>query len=300
MARKRLISPQFFTHAELYDAEAKSGLPLRIAFAGLWCQADRRGIFAWRPRELKLAILPYDPSDFGAVLAALETDGFVRRYDVAGQAFGIIPSFSRWQSFHLRELASDAPEPPRDVTSMVPTPGKHDASTPVAVTGTGTDAVRTSGDPPEGELRPHSRVDNRSAPPAADAARNGNGHSGTAPLPSHARKLLRSCYGSAPEQRQADVQRQLAATLGKGAVFEKDQRVKAVDVDHLDDACRRVLADPPRKPDAAIRFVLIKLRDSFGETRAAREKADHPAEPPRHRTANSGPMRLGEAMRAAG
>ena len=56
MARRRLISPEFFTHSDLYDAEARHGLPLRLAYAGLWTVCDRRGLFRWRPRELKLAI----------------------------------------------------------------------------------------------------------------------------------------------------------------------------------------------------------------------------------------------------
>ena len=41
MSRTRLIKPAFFKHAELYAAEAESGLRLRIAFAGLWTVADR-------------------------------------------------------------------------------------------------------------------------------------------------------------------------------------------------------------------------------------------------------------------
>lgn len=112
MARKRLISPEFFTHGALYDAEEATGLPLRLAFAGLWTASDRRGLFVWKPRELKLAILPYDPVDFDHVLHALEQSGFVRRYVVDGKTYGVIPSFRRWQTFHKHEKASNLPEPP--------------------------------------------------------------------------------------------------------------------------------------------------------------------------------------------
>ncbi len=154
MARKRLVSPGFFTHAELYDAEASAGLPLRLAFAGLWTASDRRGIFAWQPRVLKLAILPYDTVDFEAVLRALQTAGFIAHYVVDGKEFGRIPSFGRWQTFHPHEKASDLPDPlesaaePTNVglgSDIVRTDPSVTASTTVAVastgTGTGTDRV---------------------------------------------------------------------------------------------------------------------------------------------------------------
>ena len=63
MGRKRFVSPEFFKHPELFDAEVSSGLPLRLAFAGLWCQCDRRGVFAWSARALKTDILPHDDVD---------------------------------------------------------------------------------------------------------------------------------------------------------------------------------------------------------------------------------------------
>jgi hypothetical protein len=85
MARKRLIAPDLFTRGDLYDAEQKSGPPLRVAFAGLWTQSDRRGYFRWRPRELKLDILPCDNVDFADVLTNLEGAGFIARDVVNGK-----------------------------------------------------------------------------------------------------------------------------------------------------------------------------------------------------------------------
>ena len=60
MARIRTIKPEFFHHHRLYRAELDAKLPLRLAFAGLWCAADREGRFEWEPEQLKAAILPYD------------------------------------------------------------------------------------------------------------------------------------------------------------------------------------------------------------------------------------------------
>lgn len=112
MARRRLISPEFFTHSGLFDAEQESRLPLRVAFAGLWTVCDRRGLFDWKPRELRLAILPYDDVHFPEVLEALERHGFVVRYVVDGKEYGRIPSFADWQTFHPHEKPSKTPEPP--------------------------------------------------------------------------------------------------------------------------------------------------------------------------------------------
>lgn len=155
MPRKRFLSPEFFTHADLFDAEASCRLPLRLAFSALWCHADRRGVFAWKPRELKLACLPYDDVDFHAVLSALEAKGFVRRYAVAGRQFGVIPTFSRWQSFHRDERPSDLPGPERaDADSAVapgehsagtvPTRDQHHSSTPASITASTTASITTS------------------------------------------------------------------------------------------------------------------------------------------------------------
>ena len=118
MARIRTIKPEFFLHEELYDSEAATGLPLRLAFAGLWTQADREGRFVWRPRKLKTQILPYDEIDFSRVLDALATRGFVLKYSVNGIEYGCIPSFSSHQLVNHRESAS-----------LLPSPEEADAST---------------------------------------------------------------------------------------------------------------------------------------------------------------------------
>lgn len=109
--RIRTVKPDFFKHEELFDLERESKLPLRIAFAGLWCAADREGRFKWRPRSLKAAILPYDNCDFSRVLHALTTRGFVVKYASNGEDFGWIPTFKRHQVINNRESPSELPEP---------------------------------------------------------------------------------------------------------------------------------------------------------------------------------------------
>lgn len=123
MARIRTIKPKFFRHFELYEAERETALPLRVAFAGLWTAADRDGRFEWRPDELKLDCLPFDPVDFPRVLDALGTRGFIARYTVDGRDYGCIPSWTRHQVINNRESPSELPEPPNPLPAFTSTRG---------------------------------------------------------------------------------------------------------------------------------------------------------------------------------
>jgi hypothetical protein len=117
MARIRTIKPGFFRHADLFDAEAKHGFPLRLAFAGLWTAADREGRFEWNPRALKLDCLPYDDVDFSKVLNALAEEGFLIKYKVGARTYGCIPSWSKHQQVNSRETASSIPAHDEDSAS---------------------------------------------------------------------------------------------------------------------------------------------------------------------------------------
>jgi hypothetical protein len=131
MGRIRTIKPEFFRHEDLFDAEVETGLPLRIAFIGLWTVCDKEGRFEWRPRSLKMDVLPYDDVDFSRVLHALATRGFIVRYEVGGKEYGCVPSFSRHQIINHRETPSKLPEPPQapeNATELTPAPRVDDAS----------------------------------------------------------------------------------------------------------------------------------------------------------------------------
>jgi hypothetical protein len=114
VARIRTIKPDFFRHEALFEAEKKSRLPLRLAFAGLWTAADREGRFKWQPRVLKLDVLPFDEIDFSKVLETLLEFGFLVKYEVEGEALGHIPSWSKHQHINQREAASSIPAPDSD------------------------------------------------------------------------------------------------------------------------------------------------------------------------------------------
>lgn len=111
MARIRTIKPEFFRHEELFQAESESGLPLRLAFAGLWTACDREGRFKWSPKALKLDCLPYDDVDFSRVLDALATRGFIVKYSSENNLYGYVPGFSRHQVINNREAPSKLPQP---------------------------------------------------------------------------------------------------------------------------------------------------------------------------------------------
>lgn len=128
MARARVVHPNFFLNEQLVAAEQATGLPLRLAYVGLWTQADRMGRFEWRPTVLKLAILPWDACDFAAVLEALEAAGFITSWAVEDRRYGHIPTWARWQRPHPREAPSRIPPPPPHRASPGPTSGTPKAS----------------------------------------------------------------------------------------------------------------------------------------------------------------------------
>lgn len=112
MGRIRTVKPELFKHEDLFEAEIETGLPLRLAFIGLFTCCDREGRFKWRPRVLKLDVLPHDTVDFSRVLHALATRGFLVHYEVDGEEFGLIPTFHRHQTINHKESASVIPPPP--------------------------------------------------------------------------------------------------------------------------------------------------------------------------------------------
>jgi hypothetical protein len=109
MARIRTVKPELFRHEALFEAEQKTKLPLRLAFVGLFTACDREGRFKWKPRSLKLDVLPYDNIDFSHVLDALVLNGFIVKYEFDGEEFGCIPSWSRHQVVNNRETESTIP-----------------------------------------------------------------------------------------------------------------------------------------------------------------------------------------------
>lgn len=109
MARIRTVKPELFRHEGLFELEQETGLPIRLAFIGLFTACDREGRFKWRPLALKLDALPFDNIDFSRVLDALESRDFVVRYRIGTEDYGCIPSFCTHQAINNRETKSVIP-----------------------------------------------------------------------------------------------------------------------------------------------------------------------------------------------
>jgi hypothetical protein len=121
MARIRALKPGFFKNHDLFMAEKESGLPLRLAYEGLWCVADREGRFKWKPHEIKTDVLPYDDVDMAAVLDALARYRFIIKYKCTGEEYGFIPTFLEHQHVNKNEAESTIPAPPKNSNARAKT-----------------------------------------------------------------------------------------------------------------------------------------------------------------------------------
>lgn len=114
MARIRTVKPDFFRHEGLQDLERDNpGQHVMLTFAGLWTLCDKAGHFEWKPRTIKLDVLPFLDFDMETTLTLLERFSYVRRYEVDGKLYGVIPSFEEHQRINGKEAQEPAkyPEP---------------------------------------------------------------------------------------------------------------------------------------------------------------------------------------------
>jgi len=108
MARARNIKPGFFQNDELADQSPLA----RLAFIGMWTIADFKGCIEYRPKMLKVQILPYDECDLDEIVNNLEKARFIRFYSVQGKRYIKIVNFEKHQNPHKneREAGSDIPD----------------------------------------------------------------------------------------------------------------------------------------------------------------------------------------------
>jgi hypothetical protein len=108
MARARNIKPAFFQNELLAELDPLT----RLAFIGMWTIADFRGCIEFRPKRLKVQVLPYDECDFEIIGKNLERSGFISIYSVLGQRYIKIINFVKHQSPHKneRESGSEIPD----------------------------------------------------------------------------------------------------------------------------------------------------------------------------------------------
>lgn len=120
MARARNIKPSLFKN-ELLGADEVDPF-VSLLFISLWCLADREGRLEDRPLRIKAETFPYrtmEPSLFNGYLTELERLGFIRRYAVDGKAVILVLNFTKHQSPHNTEKASELPEPPLETIETI-------------------------------------------------------------------------------------------------------------------------------------------------------------------------------------
>lgn len=110
MARIRYLKPEFFKNEDLVELPDKA----RLAFAGLWCWADKEGRLEDRPRRLKAEIFPYEKVDFEEILNLLaassnKKDPFIIRYEVEDKEYIQIKNWNKHQKPHHTEKKSEIP-----------------------------------------------------------------------------------------------------------------------------------------------------------------------------------------------
>lgn len=122
MPRSRNIKPGILTNDRLAEL-APVG---RLLFIYLWMLADREGRIEDRPNKIAVQALPYDRDvDVGELLNQLACAGFITRYTVGDLAIIQINNFTKHQSPHVRESASELPSIEQGTTKAVT---KHNQS----------------------------------------------------------------------------------------------------------------------------------------------------------------------------
>lgn len=116
MARIRTIKPEFFRHEGLQDLEIQyPGKYPMLVYPGLWTLCDANGIFQWKPRQIKLDVLPFLNFDMEETLGILVQGGFIVRYSVDGKEYGMITTFREHQRLSGKEAGEAGekyPKPP--------------------------------------------------------------------------------------------------------------------------------------------------------------------------------------------
>lgn len=121
MSRIRSVHPGFFRDENLVPCSPFA----RLLYIGLGIEADDKGIFEWKPVQLKMTIFPADSVDVAALLAELVAAGNVRRFEVGGKAFGAIRNFRKYQ----RPKTPNSIHPmPDDIAEYVAFPRKGETS----------------------------------------------------------------------------------------------------------------------------------------------------------------------------
>lgn len=176
-----MIKPEFFDDPDIAELSPYA----RLAFIGMWLQADREGRLIEDLRRLKARIFPYDPVDMEALAAELHAKNMIRRYSAEKkpgetgqlQCYIWIRTFSKHQRPHLKEPESLIPPYSIQAEKKPGEPGQNPEGCPLESNGSFIlDPLESKGD---GDAeKPGASLTSTASTPT-----NGNGaHTGPAPL----------------------------------------------------------------------------------------------------------------------
>jgi hypothetical protein len=124
MSHIRSIKPEYFVH----EGVNEMSIAARLMLPGIWTCCDKHGRFEWKPKTLKLKILPFDDVNFESLMLEAVTGGFITRYEVGGQKYGLCMNWAKHQGIGTREKDSkfEYPAPP-PITDPTPPSGNTPA-----------------------------------------------------------------------------------------------------------------------------------------------------------------------------
>lgn len=110
MGRIRTIKPEFFTSEDIVSLSPLA----RLLYIALWCEADREGRMAWKPRTFKMRYLPGDKCDIESLCNEILGLKLIVLY---GNGYAMVPAFHAHQHINPREQASQLPGPEVNASS---------------------------------------------------------------------------------------------------------------------------------------------------------------------------------------
>jgi hypothetical protein len=93
MARIRSVHPGLWTDEKFVSCSDAA----RLVFIGILGESDDRGIFEWKPVQLKMRLRPVDNCKMEGLLQELLDNNLIRQFSVASHKLGAIRNFCRWQ-----------------------------------------------------------------------------------------------------------------------------------------------------------------------------------------------------------
>lgn len=112
MARIRTVKPDFFRHELLQDLEKQyPGCYVMLVYIGIWSLCDKEGRFEWKPRTMKLDILPFLDFDMEQTLLLLERFSLIAQYEHDGKLYGLVKTFKEHQRINGKEAQEPAKYP---------------------------------------------------------------------------------------------------------------------------------------------------------------------------------------------